>query len=44
MKDMLALGDGWGHFVPDTPYMEFVQKWGHEEEVRLSPCGHFLGQ
>jgi hypothetical protein len=32
-KDMPALGDGWAHFVPETPYMEHVRKSGYEEHV-----------
>jgi hypothetical protein len=34
--DTPALGDGWVHFVPETPYMEYVWKWGFEEQVRVS--------
>jgi hypothetical protein len=36
---MPALGDGWAHFVPEAPYMEHVQKCGHEEHVRFMPLG-----
>ncbi|KAH9983825.1 hypothetical protein BJV77DRAFT_1062348 [Russula vinacea] len=31
-RDTPALGDRWAHFVPETPYMEHVQKWGFEEQ------------
>jgi hypothetical protein len=34
-KDMPALGDGWGHFVPETPYMEHVRKYGFDERVAV---------
>lgn len=33
--DMPALGDGWAHFVPETPYMDHVRKWGFEELVSI---------
>jgi hypothetical protein len=29
----LALGDGWGHFVPQAPYQEHIKKFGDQEEV-----------
>lgn len=38
VNDMPALGDGWAHFVPEAPYMEHVQKRGHEEHVRFNLC------
>ena len=28
-----ALGDGWGHFVPQALYQEYIKKYGHQEEV-----------
>jgi hypothetical protein len=34
-KDLPALGDGWAHFTPETPYMEHVRKWGSEEVMYL---------
>jgi hypothetical protein len=35
-KDILALGDGWAHFVLEAPYMVHVQKCSHEEHVRFT--------
>jgi hypothetical protein len=40
--DTPALGDGWAHFAPETPYMEHVQKWGTEEQVRFPPIEYLL--
>lgn len=31
-----ALGDGWGHFVPEEPFQEHIKKFGDKEEVRFS--------
>jgi hypothetical protein len=28
-----ALGDGWGHFVPEGPYQEHIKKFVDQEEV-----------
>jgi hypothetical protein len=27
------LGDGWAHWVPQGPYHEYIQQYGHQEEV-----------
>jgi len=27
------LGDGWGHWVPERPYKEYIAKYGHLAEV-----------
>jgi hypothetical protein len=35
IQNMPALGDGWAHFIPETPYMEHVRQWGFEEQVRF---------
>ncbi|KAN0109688.1 hypothetical protein V8E52_009034 [Russula decolorans] len=29
------LGDGWGHWVPNKPYQEYIQKHGYEKEPNL---------
>lgn len=42
VQDMPALGDGWAHFVPETPYMEHVQKRDFEERVRFPPFEYIL--
>ena len=34
-KDTPALGDGWAHFIPETPYMEHVRKWGAKEHASV---------
>jgi hypothetical protein len=30
-----ALGNGWGHLVPQEPYEEHLKKYGDQEEVRM---------
>lgn len=42
VNDMPALGDGWAHFVPETPYMEHVRKIGHEEHVSFTPLSIYI--
>jgi hypothetical protein len=32
------LGDGWGHWVPEEPYQEYLHKHGHQTEVRVRQC------
>jgi hypothetical protein len=27
------LGDGWGHWVPQKPFQEYIAKYGYQEEV-----------
>jgi hypothetical protein len=29
------LSDGWGHWVPEAPYRQYITKHCHEEEVGL---------
>jgi hypothetical protein len=31
---MPALGDGWGHWVEQKPYMEYIKKYSYQEEVK----------
>jgi hypothetical protein len=33
-----ALGDGWGHMVPEKPYQEYIKAYGYQEEV----CPHVV--
>jgi hypothetical protein len=40
--DTPALGDGWAHFVPEAPYMEYVEKCGHEAHVRYTPLSIYF--
>jgi hypothetical protein len=37
---MPALGDGWAHFIPETPYMEHVRKWGFDEHAAVTFPAH----
>ena len=29
----LPLGDGWGHWVPQSPYKDYIKEYGYQEEV-----------
>jgi Kyakuja-Dileera-Zisupton transposase len=33
IKNDPPLGDGWGHWVEQKLYMEYIKKYGHQEEV-----------
>jgi hypothetical protein len=33
IKDDPPLSDGWGHIVPETPYQEYIGKYGYQAEV-----------
>ena len=37
IKNDLPLGDGWGHWVPEVPYQQYLSKYGHQIEVRAIP-------
>jgi hypothetical protein len=30
-----ALGDGWGHWVPEKPYQAYIKKYGYQQEVSV---------
>jgi hypothetical protein len=34
IDDDPPLGDGWGHWVPNEPYQEHIEKYGYQKEVR----------
>lgn len=35
IEDDPPLGDGWGHWVPNEPYQEYIKEHGYQNEVRL---------
>jgi hypothetical protein len=34
-KNDPALGDGWGHWVPEKPYQAYIKKYGYQQEVGI---------
>jgi hypothetical protein len=36
----IALGDGFGHWVPNQPYAEYLGTYGYQEEVRYAKFTH----
>ena len=40
IKNDPPLGDGWGHWVPESPYQEYLMQYGHQAEV--SDCDFTL--
>jgi hypothetical protein len=36
VKNDPPLGDGWGHWVPEKPYQDYIQKYGYQTEVWFS--------